>query len=89
MPHDNPRRGKLAAQGNSPGQPVENGDRKAGGRIKQVLSVNVEGTRVGHGHRQFTQAEHDGVNQDRPEEIGDNRADGSGLADGIACFLLK
>ena len=79
MPHDNPRRGKLAAQGNSPGQPVENGD-----RIKQVLSVNVEGTRVGHGHRQFAQAEHDGVNQDRPEEIGDNRADGSGLADGIA-----
>ena len=79
--HRETRARERRADAHRAGHPVEPRDREARARPNEGRGVEVEAARLRHRDAQFAHREHDEVDDERADQIGDDGAEGARLAD--------
>ena len=82
--HDHRRAGELTSQGHRPREPVQDGGDEARGGTQVLAGVDMEGSGEGHRNAQLSQAQHDQVDDDGADGVGQHGPQGAGLVDRVA-----
>ena len=82
--HDDRRAGELTSQGDRPREPVQDGSDETRGRPQVLTGVDVESAGEGHRNAQLSQAQHDQVDDDGTDGVGQHGPQGAGLVDRVA-----